>query len=1037
MTSTYDIVGKVPAFSAVPDRLVAGQLLDALTEAVVAVDPDGRVQQWNTAAERLFGWTRDEACGRTVYELFLPEDAVEPGREWVREVITTGSALRDWVVVDRSGARSSVAVAGSRLIGPDGEVVGMVGAVRDVGERNRARSRFDARFWRSGMPQVFLGLDGRIEEVNSACTALLGLDRDEVVGMSVAQVSGADDSGDHVEALLDSARTGGATSRQYRRVFCHGDGSLLPVLVTASVVLDDAGRPEGIAAYLTDLTALEQVQRERQQQEALFRALVQRASDVAVVHGIGGEILYCSPTSDQVFGFPAADVLGGNGYDFVHPDDEPDVRAASERVAAQPDATETLAYRHRHADGDWRQVEVTLTNRLDDADIGGMVLNLRDVTAKVEAQRALRASEERYRAIAETAQEGIWVADGTGRTLYVNAKMTELLGRPAEEVYGRPVLELLGADQSALMALRLRDREQRGAEEYDFEYLHPDGQQRLFRVASSPLHDGDGGYVGSLAMVSDVTEVRRGEAALRQLALHDSLTELPNRTLLADRLAQASERCSRTGTPLSVLFVDIDQFKVVNDALGHTVGDELLSAVAARLTAAARPGHTIGRFGGDEFVVVAEGADADDGDRIAAELHASLQEPFDLAGRSLFVSVSIGVATSPGSVPDELLQHADAAMYVAKSRGRRRSERFDGVSADALRDRLDLGADLRLALDAGALEVHYQPVVDLNDGALLGVEALTRWTHPDRGPVPPPLFVAVAEETGLAAAFHRWVLNRACQDVARLRRAGVMSDTAYLAVNVSAGYVADGDVVHDVLTAARTAGLPATTLMIEVTESDAVHDLDKAGATLQRLRDAGVLVAIDDFGTGYSSLAYLKRLPVDRIKIDRLFVDSITSSADDLAIVASIVELARAVGASVIAEGVETRQQLGLLKRLGCQAGQGWLWSPAVPPRELPGLLAAQRGRGFDTGHQVARAPRRPATDGPVGEEHGLQRLLRLQAQGASLRTIAAALNSEGFRTPRGTRWHPRSVANVVADRAYPSLWHGEADDRANAHSDV
>jgi diguanylate cyclase (GGDEF)-like protein/PAS domain S-box-containing protein len=1006
-----------------PDRFIAGQLLDALTEAVVAVDPEGRVQHWNDAAERLFGWTREQACGRTVHELFVPEESVDAVRTWVRDVIEAGSALRDWSVVDRSGSRSTVAVAGSRLTGPDGEVIGMVGVARDVGERNRARSRFDARFWRSGMPQILVGVDGRVDEINDACSALLGLDRHELVGRSVAHVSADAEGDDQVQALLASARTGGATSRQYRRVLRRGDGSRLPVLVTASVVLGDDGAPSGIAAYLTDLTSLEQAERDLQQQEALFRALVQRASDVAVVNGPDGSVLYCSPASEQIFGFPAAQVLGGNGYDYVHPEDEAEVRRTFDRVAARPEDTATMRYRHRHAQDGWRWVEVTVSNRLRDPEIGGIVANLRDVTARVEAECALRLSEERYRAIADTAQEGIWVADATGRTLYLNAKMTELLGRPAEQVYGRHVLEVLGAGQSALMALRLRDREQRGSEEYDLEYAHPDGERRWFRVASSPLHDGASGYVGSLAMVCDVTEVRRGEAALRRLALHDSVTELPNRTLLADRLAQATERCARSRTPLSVLFVDIDQFKVVNDALGHAAGDELLRAVAARLAAAARPGDTVGRFGGDEFVVVAEGADADAGERIAADLQASLQEPFDLAGRSIFVSVSIGVSTSPTSAPDELLRHADAAMYVAKSRGRRRSERFDADTADALRDRLDLAADLRSALDTGGLELHYQPVVGLTDGRLLGLEALARWNHPDRGPVPRPLFVAVAQETGLAADFDRWVLQRACADVARLRRAGVVPDSAHLAVNVSAGHVSDGDLVHDVLTAARTAGLPPTALMIEVTESDAVQDVDAARSTLQRLRDAGVLVAIDDFGTGYSSLAYLKRLPVDRIKIDRLFVESIASSADDLAIVASVVELSRAIGASVIAEGIETREQLGLLKRLGCQAGQGWLWSPAVPPAELPALLAAQPGRGFDVEHQITQAPRRRADDRPVGAEHGLRRLLQLQAEGASLRTIAAALNAEGYRTPPGTRWHPRSVANVIADRAYPTLW--------------
>ena len=785
-------------------------------------------------------------------------------------------------------------------------------------------------------------------------------------------------------------------------------------------------------------TALSRAQRELRQQEVLFRALVQRASDVAVVNAADGRVLYCSPACEQIFGFPPEEVLGGSGYDYVHPDDEPEVRAAFERVLAEPGAAATLVYRHRHVDGRWRWVETTLGNHLDDHDISGLVLNLRDVTAKVEAERALQSSEERYRAIVETAQEGIWVTDTTGRTVYMNAKMVELLGRPVEQTFGRPALELLSPAQAAPMALRLRDRAQRGPEGHVVEYEHPERGRRSFRMSSNPLHDGTGTCVGSLAMVSDVTDARRGEAALRRLALHDPVTDLPNRTLLADRLSQASERCARTHAPLSVLFLDVDQFKVVNDALGHAAGDALLRAVAARLAAAARPGDTVARFGGDEFVVVAEGAGDDEGEQIAVQLQTSLREPFDLGGRSIVVSVSIGVASSPTSPTSELLQHADAAMHVAKSRGRRCIERFDVATADALRERLGLSADLRTALETGGLELHYQPVVDLVDGRLLGVEALSRWTHPERGPVPAPLFVAVAEETGLATELDRWVVDRACTDLARLRRAGVLPEDAYVAVNVSAVHVGTRGLVDVVLEAARRTGLPTRNLMVELTESAAVDDVEAARATLQRLRDAGVLIAIDDFGTGYSSLAYLRRLPVDRIKIDRLFVDSITSSADDLAIVASIVELARAIGASVIAEGIETRQQLGLLKRLGCEGGQGWLWSRAVLPGQLPRLMAAQRGHGFDVEHQSTRPPRRTADGGAVGEEHGLHRLLQLQAASASLPTIAAALNAEGYRTPRGTRWHPRSVASVVAGHAYPSLWtSGTGTDGTDPADDV
>jgi diguanylate cyclase (GGDEF)-like protein len=389
-----------------------------------------------------------------------------------------------------------------------------------------------------------------------------------------------------------------------------------------------------------------------------------------------------------------------------------------------------------------------------------------------------------------------------------------------------------------------------------------------------------------------------------------------------------------------VLFVDLDRFKIVNDARGHAVGDALLRAVAARLVGVARHGDTVARFGGDEFLVVSPGADERRAGEVAQSLLSALDDPFRVAGGEAALSASIGVAlrrAGEGTSATALLRQADTAMYAAKLAGRGSVRVFDEALAREAEERFELSGDLRRALVLGNLELHYQPVVDLLSGEVIGAEALARWPHPRLGMVPPNRFVAIAEETGLAARLDQWALHRAVRDAGDMRRHGVLADKTYVAVNVSAPTLSSPTLEGWIDRQLEAGDVAPENLLVEVTESAIMSDASSAVALLHRLRSRGVGIAVDDFGTGHSSLAYLRDLPISVLKIDRTFVARLSTDPSSRAIAGTIIELARAVGVSVVAEGVETLPDAELLRGLGCDAAQGWLWSPAVPPAEAHG----------------------------------------------------------------------------------------------------
>jgi diguanylate cyclase (GGDEF)-like protein/PAS domain S-box-containing protein len=471
----------------------------------------------------------------------------------------------------------------------------------------------------------------------------------------------------------------------------------------------------------------------------------------------------------------------------------------------------------------------------------------------------------------------------------------------------------------------------------------PYGALGLHTTALREFKPGDIDFVQALANVlGDAAERELADDAIRHRALHDALTGLPNRVLFIDRLQQATERLRRRPRSLAaILALDLDRFQLVNDSLGHRVGDELLAAAAPRLRHVLRSTDTVARFGGDEFGILLEEISGEqDAIEMAQRIAAAFTRPFVLGGDEHFVSASIGIALAEGGEwAEDLIRDADAAMHRAKERGRARYELFDeGMRGRAI-SRLRVENDLRRALERDELTLDYQPLVSLRDGKIVSVEALIRWDHPDRGRIAPAEFIPVAEENGLIEPIGRWVLDHACRQAARWYAERLDDAPISISVNLSAAQVSQRGLVESVAAALRASGLEPECLTLELTESMMAGDADNLRETLQALKDIGVRLVLDDFGTGYSSLSYLTRLPLDALKVDRSFVDGLGLEERDTAITEAIVAMSRALSLQVVGEGAETELQVAELARLGCELAQGYHFSRPVPAAEITRML--------------------------------------------------------------------------------------------------
>jgi diguanylate cyclase (GGDEF)-like protein/PAS domain S-box-containing protein len=668
----------------------------------------------------------------------------------------------------------------------------------------------------------------------------------------------------------------------------------------------------------------------RQEQEQRFRALIEHSSDLLAVLDADGLVMFASPASRALLGVAEGLLVGRHPFERVHSDDRFDAASLLDRAWAVPGVLEPIEARFRHESGEWRWFEVLVENLLDQPEVAAVIVHLRDVSDRRRAQEKLATSEARFRSLVQHAADLIAIVDEEMLLTYVSPAARSMLGFEPDSLLGRPITDLIPAEQlfvddgklPALSEAHIRDAS---------------GQWRSAELTITDLRS-DEAVAGIVINARDVSERKTLEDKLRHLAMHDPLTGLANRNLLHERLEAALRDPSND---VSVLYLDIDDFKNLNDTLGHGYGDSALSEIARRLTANLRDTDLAARLGGDEFAVLLEGPGAVTPMDVAERLLHALRAPIVLGHHRVQLTVSLGAAMrEPDSTVASLTRNADIAMYLAKTDGKDRRQLFQPAMLESFNTRIELKRDLQEVIDRGELRLVYQPVYELDSGRMVSVEALVRWDHPTRGLVPPLQFIPLAEESGAILQIGSWVLDRACAQLNAWRAAGASPDLK-VGVNLSVAQLEHQSLLSEVERTLARHSLEPSALILEVTESVLAADIDLVQLQLSALSSLGVRLALDDFGTGYSSLGYLQHFELDTLKIDKSFLGDTKDPSQQEGLIRAIIEIARGRGMSTTAEGVEDENQLAMLARLGCTNVQGFLFAKPLPPDEV--LHAADR----------------------------------------------------------------------------------------------
>ncbi|MBB4198896.1 GGDEF domain-containing protein [Rhodoblastus sphagnicola] len=818
---------------------------------------------------------------------------------------------------------------------------------------------------------ILLDAEGRIREVNRRFLEGLQVGEGDVVGRVLDDWMAPEEQ--HVlrdrlirlpwtvhSHLFELMRGSGAYGCEHR--LRRADGSYRDYWVEASPQADSQGKEEGAVVCATDITALKRQrdalsEREKQLREAQKIAQLGRWEvDLAtrrVTHWSDELLKICELTQ------PPA--LYDDCIALVHPDDRHDF-----------DVDFCGAVRERRLFNHFVRLELA-GGRIKWVELRGLVRcradgvpecasgTMQDITAQRQADEQIGLAARVF----ENSLNGVVITDPQARILKVNSAFTRILGYQAEEVVGKTTSMLKSSRHDAQFYLGLWETLKRTGEwQGEIWDRRKDGEVTPLWQSISAVRDARGEIVNYIGIFYDLSDQKRAAAHIHHLAYYDALTDLPNRQSFNDSCEQALKLARRAGTNLALLFLDLDRFKAVNDTLGHPVGDELLRIVSQRLKRGLRQSDIIARLGGDEFIVLAQNISGPEGaGRIATKILAAMGKPFSIDGHTLDMRASVGISCFPGDGDDSatLIKHADLALYKAKEEGRDQFCFYEAHLTEKAREKLFLETELRAAIKQGGLSINFQPQFDLANGRLVGSEVLARWRHPDRGMIEPTKFIAIAEESGLIVPLGEWVLREACIQAELWRRAGLGPHR--IAVNVSGLQLERDDFVAAVARILAETGLPSDWLELEVTETYMMRQPEKSVRVLEGLRGLGLALALDDFGTGQSSLSYLKRLPVQTLKIDRSFITDLPFGENEVAITRAIVALGHSLRLQVLAEGVETPAQADFLRGLGCDRGQGYLYSRPVDAATFENILRKTTvypsGADDTPSAPLANAPRR------------------------------------------------------------------------------
>jgi diguanylate cyclase (GGDEF)-like protein/PAS domain S-box-containing protein len=779
-----------------------------------------------------------------------------------------------------------------------------------------------------------VGADGRFLDANERGCASLGYSHAELRQIALWDMSSVVDGPETWASYQhDLIPHGAIVDDRHRRK----DGSSFPVRVRIYV-----SRGAGQTVFIgvaTDRSEEEALAANLRESESFYRHVIDSTVDGFFRIDAARRFVEVNDRLCELYGHAREEFLGRTPLDFVTDESRAELIAQMQRIEATEHRRYQLMARRR--DGSTFPI---LLNNTTHRNLRGEVVGafgfITDLTPIVAAQQAVAESEKELRAILDNMQDTYYRTDLEGRIVRISPSVEKLIGHPVDRVVGRYLTEFYAEPGDREIFLSVLQGGGGRVTGHETRLRHADGRDVWVLTNAHYVRDAAGKVIGVEGTTRDIGERKRAEARIDFLAHHDPLTELPNRLLFKDRFERAVAHGARTGLRSALLFVDLDRFKAVNDSFGHQAGDALLRDAARRLRACVRDTDTVSRQGGDEFLVaLTDIRDDEAAATIAEKILATLALPFLVEGHEAVISASVGIALSPddGSDFEGLLRKADIAMYHAKDAGRNTFRFFNERMNVDSHERMELRQRIHHGLERGEFQLYYQPLVDLASGRIVGAEALLRWLCPDHGLIAPAHFIPVAEESGLIVPLGEWVLHEACRELRHWHAGGQHELT--MAINLSAIQFRRGSLEDSLRAALDLTGVPAAALELELTESILLHEADQALAVIQRLKGMGVRLAIDDFGTGYSSLAYLKRLAVDKLKIDQSFVRDMAHDPDDAAIVRAVIQMAKSLNLVVLAEGVETAQVAEGLRLLDCDMVQGYHFGHPVTAEEFRRLI--------------------------------------------------------------------------------------------------
>ena len=892
----------------------------------------------NEEAVRLFGYSREEFQTLTTGDLCPPED-VPLFLEHIDQI--AGVEKLDSVRLRKKDETIVEAEITLQTINFAGRIARMT-LINDLSEHQRAQEAIlrSEEKYRNILETIEEGyfetnLRGDFIFVNDALSSLLGYIGDELMGLNYKQYTD-DANASKIFKVFAEVFESNRPVRLSKWEIIRRDGERRMHESSVSPMRNEKGKPIGFRGIVRDITDLQRSEKDLQESQQLVRLMIDALPQAIWWKDSQGVYKGANRFIAEAAGFESPErMVGLTDYDMPWTREEAEQYRAVDRRVMQTGVAE-LDFIETQLQHDGK-IAVVTTNKVPMRNAAGEIVGVlgtfADITDQRRAVAALCESEYKLRTLLESMREGILQVDNDDVIVFVNECFCEMVGYNSDELMKTSWTRLIFDGDGRRLVEQVNVRRRDGiSDSYEICLRKKSGKPLWTLVGGAPILDAEGTITGSMGVFTDITTRKRAEEQLLHDALHDGLTGLANRTLFIDHLQTTIERTRRNRKEIfAVLFLDFDRFKVVNDSLGHAEGDNLLKQIARRLESSLRAGDVVARLGGDEFTIlinrVGEPAVVL---RVAERIQANLQKPFEIGGSSkVFMSASIGIAlsTTGHEKAEDMVRDADIAMYRAKAKGKAQHQVFDRAMHEQASKQLRLETEMRQALEREEFLLHYQPILNLDKERLVGFEALVRWKHPVRGMIPPFEFIPASEETGLILPLGKWILEESCRQLCQWQEKNPLAEPLTISVNLSSKQFLQPDLAQQVAAALEKTKLNPLRLKLEITESHIMENSDIAADTLNSLRDLGVELSLDDFGTGYSSLSYLHRLPVSYLKIDRSFVNRMIGSEENSEIVHTIIKLAQNLKKKVVAEGIETAEQLAQLKILNCEFGQGYFFA--------------------------------------------------------------------------------------------------------------